>query len=144
MEVAHTTPLGDIGRGTLAFEPGPDGRFVGSVTPGESGRHEIAVEAALSGGARVRAHAGLLVTEEAEEFRAVGLDAALLERIARRTGGSYRAAEAAQGLAGRVADTAPAGERRERVALWNAPALLVVLLALACGEWWLRRRRRLA
>jgi uncharacterized membrane protein len=144
VEVVHTTPLGDIGRGPLAFEPGPDGGFAGSVTPGESGRHEIAVEAVLPDAARVRAHTGLLVTEAAQEFRAVGLDAALLERIARRTGGSYRAADVAQGLAGRVAATAPAGERRERVALWNAPALLVVLLALVCGEWWLRRQRRLA
>jgi uncharacterized membrane protein len=142
--MVHSTPLGDIERDPLAFEPGPEGAFAGSVTPGEGGRHEIAVEASLPDGARVRARTGVLVTEAAEEFRAVGLDAALLERIAGRTGGSYRAAAQADGLAERVAATAPAGERRERVALWNAPVLLLVLLALACGEWWLRRRGRLA
>ena len=143
-EVAHTTPLGEIATRTLAFRPGPDAAFTGSITPAETGRHEVVLRALFPDGREAEARGGVLVTEDAQEFRSAGLDASLLRRIAARTGGSYRAAADADGLAGRVAATAPSGERRQRVALWNAPALLLAMLALACGEWWLRRQRRLA
>jgi hypothetical protein len=138
-----TTPLGEIRTRALAPVPGRDRGFAGAFTAAAPGAHELLVSV-RAGEEDVAGSGGFLVDPHGEEFRNAGLDEALLRRIAVATGGSYRHLDSPQALAERVLATAPSGERWQRVALWNAPALLLALLALACGEWWLRRRRRLA
>ena len=87
------------------------------------------------------ARAALLVSEVGEEFAQPAFSSTLLEAVADATGGSYRAIDDLGDLVARVAASAPTQQGWRRVALWNAPIVLLVLLALMGAEWWLRRRR---
>ncbi len=141
-EAALMTPLGDIHRRPMAARPGADAAHAATFTMAWPGLHPVEITAG-EGEAAVAGRGAVLVTAAGEEFARAGLDAAFLERIARETGGSYRRLEDAAGIAERVAATLPPGEAWRRVELWNLPVLLLAVLALACAEWWLRRRRRL-
>ena len=141
VEVLRTTPVGGLESRRL-LPGGRSGQGAGVVfTPRETGGHELRVSLPAEGGP-VHGDAGFLVDAGGGEFRRAALDEGALRALADATGGSYRHLSEATGLADAVRATAPRNERLERVTLWNAPALLLALLALACGEWWQRRRRR--
>ena len=138
------TPLGDIEQPALRWRAGQDGAYAGELIVAEAGVYALAATAGADAAAHDTGRLGLRVAADGEEFRAAGLDDALLRRIAHSTGGSYRHAGAVSDLAARVAGAAPPSPVWQRVPLWNAPALLLAMLALMCAEWWLRRRGRLA
>ena len=138
------TPIGDIEQQQLVLRAGDDGAYTGEFTPGEAGVY--ALSASLDGAERNPApgELGVLVSASGEEYRAPGLNAAYLQHLASSTGGSYRHIDEASDLAARIAASVPARSLSQRVELWNAPVILLALLALMCAEWWLRRRARLA
>ena len=138
------TPLGDIEQHALRWRAGDDGSYESELTLAEAGVYALAVTADDATPHAQQGSVGLRVAAGGEEFRAVGLDEAMLQRIANSSGGSYRHAGDAADLAARVASAVPPMPVLQRVSLWNAPALLLALLALLCAEWWLRRRGRLA
>lgn len=138
------TPLGDIEQHALRWRAGDDGSYVGELTVAEPGAYALSVASADAAPHAAQGSLGLRVAVSGEEFRTAGLDEALLQRIASSTGGSYRHAGAAADLAARVASAVAPLPVSQRVPLWNAPALLLGMLALMCAEWWLRRRGRLA
>jgi hypothetical protein len=69
---------------------------------------------------------------------------ALLERVARETGGRYYTPETAEALARDIVYTSSGTTVIEQLELWDMPALFIALLGLIAGEWLLRRRRGLA
>lgn len=142
-EVEVTTPLGDIHARPMVWTAHSDDGFSTQFVARDAGVHEIRVVVPEEGEATAStAEAGLLVNDVGDEFRSTGLDDTLLRRIAAETGGSYRHVDDVAGLADRVEATAPARVDLRRVTLWDAPVVLLILLALAILEWWLRRRHR--
>jgi hypothetical protein len=76
---------------------------------------------------------------EADEFRSLRPNRALLETIARRTGGEIVALDALNQFARRLPERrAPITEPWTR-ALWHQPAVLVFVLACFVAEWGIRR-----
>lgn len=153
-EVRITTPLGRILERSLDGESEPRGdaqssgyyatRFVArdtglyEVHGGDGGEAKDDAAAVLVNDTA----AGLVVSASGEEFVAPALQEERLKRIALATRGSYRHLSDVGDLAARIAESVPMMQSWHRVALWNAPVLLLSVLLLVCGEWWLRRRRR--
>jgi uncharacterized membrane protein len=134
-------------------EPGGGQRnYTMQPVPGQPGRYEMTVDAALEGIYRFEAEASLADDNEvlgrsrlairredgiAEHFR-VQQDRVLLERLAATTGGQYFALADASDIPEAV-QFSPAGiTERRLLELWNMPILFLLLLGMKGGEWILR------
>lgn len=137
-----TSPLGEIRRYPLS--PAGAGRFEGQFVPGEAGRYDLAVELEEEGAAVATAREHVDVTTTGREFHTPGDARARLARIASVTGGRLLDAGSAHRLASLIDEARGVRRELQRLALWDAPILLLSLLVLACAEWALRRRSRLA
>jgi hypothetical protein len=69
---------------------------------------------------------------------------ALLERVARETGGRYYTPETAEALPRDMMYTRSGTTVTEQLDLWDTPAMFIALLGLIAAEWLLRRKRGLA
>jgi uncharacterized membrane protein len=120
-----------------------DGEYAASFIPAGDGVQEMRVRAVSGADTTLSQPAYVRVAEPVDEYFGAERRDGLLNQLARETGGrSYapeRAAEVARDL---NYSTSGATEIR-RLDLWDAPAVLVALLALLGGEWVLRRRRGL-
>jgi len=120
-----------------------NGEYTGTFLPAGNGVHEVLVRAVAGGDTALSALAYVRVAEPVEEYFGAERREALLEQLARETGGRtytpQRAADVARDL---TYSTAGATSVR-RLDLWDAPLVLIVLLSLLAGEWVLRRRRGL-
>ncbi|MDH3451724.1 MAG: VWA domain-containing protein, partial [Gammaproteobacteria bacterium] len=65
-------------------------------------------------------------------------------RIAESTGGQYFAATDASDLSTVIEELHGDTRSERRLPLYDVPALFLLLVLLACGEWLYRRRRGLA
>ena len=83
------------------------------------------------------------VTGAGEEFYDAELNRRLLQRIAGDTGGQYLDAADARALPVALARLRGDVSTLQQLTLRDAPALYLAILALALGEWFLRRRWRL-
>jgi uncharacterized membrane protein len=139
-------PDGLSARVPLVPVPGAPGRFRAEWSAEKSGEYltEVTAQRAAVGASRVAPLLGRDVLSfrrvdgAAENFH-TQQNRELLTRIATLTGGRYWRPEELVQLADQISYS-PAGitthASRE---LWDMPALLLLLLALACGEWLLRR-----
>jgi uncharacterized membrane protein len=137
-------PGGETVRLTATPSPSESGLFEATYVPRISGGYLAQVAVTDSKGTSMgQAEAGWATDLEAREFQSIRVNRALLERIARQTGG--RVVELAEldrfarDLPRRDAPITDAWVRP----LWDLPGVLpaVFLFALACfvGEWALRR-----
>ena len=93
-----------------------------------------------AGLAEGRAETGWSSDLAAEEFRSLTPNVALLESIARKTGGEIIPAERLREFVARLpTKAAPVMEPASRPA-WHNPLLFCTALACFLAEWWLRRR----
>jgi uncharacterized membrane protein len=140
-------PDGLSARVPLAPVSGAPGRFRAEWSAQQSGDYLTELSAQRPSGAAT--HAGQPLGRDVLSFRRVDGAAEnfhtqqnreLLTRIAALTGGRYwRPGELAT-LADQISYS-PAGiTTHEARDLWDMPALLLLILALCCGEWLLRRR----
>ena len=102
-----------------------------------------AVVAALADAEPLVARAGLDVSAAGDELRdyAPRLDA--LGALTARTGGSLHrssAGDVGRELLAQLSDVRETRRVTDRLPLWDVPLLLLLLLALVCSEWLLRRR----
>jgi len=130
----------------LSPSPGRPGEYEAIFTPPRSGRHEVRARAAEGGAEIGKAAIRFDVESPAREDERVDIDEDSLAAIAGATGGEYR----------RLAEISQIVERlhsrqSEKVDLivvnpWDdfAPAIFLVVVALAGTEWFLRRRMQLA
>jgi hypothetical protein len=140
-------PDGLSARVPLTPVNGAPGRFRAEWNAQRSGDYltEITATRAASGAAR----AGPLLGRDVLSFRRVdgaaenfhtAQDRELLTRIATLTGGRYWRADQLDTLADQISYS-PAGISIHGARdLWDMPALLLLILALAGGEWLLRRQ----
>lgn len=143
VRISIESPLGERVEQILQGNPLLEGRYETRFTPTESGRYDIEVALLEDGRASVVETAYINVSSNGREFHQAELDAALLRRLARETGGRYYPAEQSRDLVDGIAQ--PDGGRMvtSRLPLWDAPLLYLLIIAGLASEWFLRRRRRL-
>lgn len=119
---------------------GQPGSYVGEVAVARSGAYFI--DAAARRGGKQLASARAVVQHDRGDAEGFSLrqNRALLEQLARATGGQYWPATNLAGLPDAVRASAAGVTRQELRPLWDAPAVFVLLMLLKGGEWLLRRR----
>ena len=144
------TPVGTSGKGatiTLPAEASASepGLYEATYIPRESGGYRV--EAAVlndTGAAAGSALTGWTTDLASAEFRDLTPNRALMEQLARQTGGEVIAPEQLAAFArGLPAKRAPVTETWTRP-LWHTPWMLLFALGCFVGEWGLRRWKGLA
>ena len=122
-------------------EPGGWGAQFRPQTPGI---HRVQVRASARDGRPLgEAEAGRALDLDADEHRSIRPNLALLEDLARQTGGAVIEPAALDNLLQRLRDRpAPVSDLHLRP-LWHSWAVLLLALACLAAEWTLRRRRGL-
>jgi len=130
-------PLVKIEAEPALSEPG---LYQATYVPRQTGGYRAIAHAKNPAGVDLgRAEAGWSTDLAAEEFRSLMPNVALLEDIARKTGGEVIAAGDLEKLARRLPQQqAPVMETWSQPA-WHTPAMLAFALACLLGEWGLRR-----
>lgn len=125
-----------------AEEPG---LYEAAYVPRESGGFRVDATVTPDAGAPLGSAATGWTTDlAAEEFRSLAPNRALMERVAKQTGGEVLAPERLESFArGLPSKRAPVAENWTQP-LWHTPAMLLLALGCFVGEWGLRRWKGLA
>jgi uncharacterized membrane protein len=125
-----------------AEEPG---LYEASYIPRESGGYRVEAKVTGENGAAVgSAAAGWTTDLAAAEFRSLAPNRALMENLARQTGGEVLTADQLEAFARELpAKRAPVTENWTQP-LWHTPAMLLFALGCFVGEWGIRRWKGLA
>jgi len=140
-----TKPSGDTVELPMDWTAEKDGEYRGSFTPAEAGFHQIEIEASGEDGKLIGTNTAYLrVAPSESEFYDSSMRAPLLKRIAEDTGGRFYTPETARALPEEIRYVGRGVTVVEERALWDMPALLLLLMGLVLGEWGYRRARGLA
>ncbi|HYW49479.1 MAG TPA: hypothetical protein VE861_02675, partial [Gemmatimonadaceae bacterium] len=120
-----------------------DGEYTGAFVPAGPGVHEVRVRAVAGRDSLVSSPTFVRVAEPMDEYFGAERRDVLLEQLARETGGRTYAPERASDIARDLNYSSSGATAVRRLDLWDAPLVLLLLLALLGGEWVLRRRRGL-
>lgn len=136
------------GKGVLTLQAEPSsteaGLYIASYVPRETGGYKVTAIAVNAAGAEQgRATAGWTADLAAQELRSLTPDRALLEELARKTGGAVVEADGLNALVARLPSMkAPVMEPHEEP-LWHTPWIFLTAVACLAGEWGLRRTQGL-
>jgi uncharacterized membrane protein len=137
----------------VALKQTLDDGFEGYAAPfrsEEDGLHRVEVIAKRPGSkpgavsALAPGRASFLVGPVNREAWNAAQNRELLERIASETGGKYYTPDGADNLIEDITHREGAGSIRETRDLWDMPINFLLVLALASGEWFIRKRKGLA
>jgi uncharacterized membrane protein len=135
-----TTPGADPEPLPLRREAGTGGRYVATLRPDRAGLHRVRVDARRGTAPAAAADEWFYVGGTSREFADPRLNEALLQRIARASGGQYIAPERASGTAELLRSAVLRNPVQQRVELWHQPWAYALVVALLAAEWILRRR----
>ncbi len=130
----------------LTAEPALSGPGVYETTfvPREAGGYRVEARVTdAQGGAAGQAESGWAVDPAAEEFRSLKPNRALLEQIARQTGGEMVAPADLGRWVGALPRRAAPLMESDSTPLWHQPAVLLFALGCLVAEWGLRRAKGL-
>lgn len=117
------------------------GTYEGPFLPAAAGTHRMYLEGANADGAeRAPVESAVLVRPDTREVASAQFDPALLERVARETGGQYFPLSSLGQVAAAVTPKDREYARLDRQPVWHHPGFYAALLVLLCAEWALRRR----
>ena len=142
MVARHVTPDGRTEPITLDEAAGA---FAGVVRPLIPGDHRIVVEATRKGEPFASTAANFLVTLSDAEFEQLTADFDALENLAEKTSGRFEVASSGH----RILDELLAREDTyellavTRTELWNSVTIFIIITALLCAEWLVRKRHSL-
>jgi hypothetical protein len=91
-----------------------------------------------------RAEAGWTADPAAEEFRSLKPNRALLESIAKQTGGKVIAADQLESFAAELPNRKAPITESWTYPLWHQPAVFLFAMTCFLAEWGLRRRKGMA
>lgn len=147
-ESPETASVAPVKPGVLTLQAEPSatepGLYVASYVPRETGGYKVTAKAVNAAGAEQgRATAGWATDLAAQELRSLSPDRALLEDLARKTGGALVEPDGLNALVARLPSLkAPVMEPHE-VPLWHTPWIFLTAVACLAGEWGLRRTQGL-
>jgi uncharacterized membrane protein len=121
-----------------------DGEYRGTFAATEPGLYRVRVTARMGDSVVTGREDYVVAHDIQQEMFGAAQRPALLERVARETGGRYYTPETAHALAEDIVYTNAGTTITQQLDLWDSPALFVVLLGLIAAEWLLRRQRGLA
>ena len=121
-----------------------DGEYRGSFTASEPGLYRVRVSSRVRDSLITGREEYVVAHDIQQEMFGAAQRPALLERIARETGGRYYTPETADALARDIVYTNSGTTVIEQLELWDMPVMFIALLGLIAAEWLLRRRRGLA
>lgn len=128
---------------TVRMLPGEEpGVFTGAFEPPQSGTWYFEALASRDGQSLAAARSSLLHEAGAAEHFNFRKNAGLLQRLSEATGGQYFDAGQVSGLDELLRYSTAGITETEYRALWNVPAIFLLLLLFKAGEWLLRRRWR--
>ncbi len=116
------------------------GGYAGRFQPRERGIHQVSVKASRTGTDAASAEAYFLVTRTHGEFFDAEANPRFLRRIARETGGRHYTLENASELPEEIPYADSPNSVLQVLPLWDMPFLFMLLGALLCSEWFLRKR----
>jgi len=120
------------------------GLYIATFVPRETGGYHVEAVATNNVGAEAgRAVAGWTTDLAAEEFRSLKPNRALLETIAKQTGGEVVDMGSLGGFAARLPSLKAPVTEAWTMPLWHQPVVFLFALLCFIAEWGLRRRRGL-
>ena len=136
-----TTPGGGTLERGLEWAVDEDGSYLGSFVPPEDGTYTVSVQAETADGILGNAASILEAGPSREEYFDAGRRTALLERVARETGGRSYTVDDVDRLPEDVRFTGAGVTVTERRELWDMPIIFLLLVILLGAEWGVRRVR---
>lgn len=134
------------GERRFALQPRGEGRYEARIDPLPPGLYRYQAEARRAG-ERIGTDSGELLVEPLDlEAQQTQLNLPLLRQLAARSGGELFGPNAVEALQDRLRSRHGTVELREqtvRIAFWQHPAVLAILLLLLASEWIWRRRNSL-
>lgn len=136
----------------VSLKPTSEGGFDGytaAFNPDEDGTYRVEVSARRTGDAKQAAsletaQTSFIVGPLNREARDAAQNRELLKRISADTGGQYYAVPRAEDLIEDLTHSEGAGTVRETKDLWDMPINFLLVIGLAAGEWFIRKRKGLA
>lgn len=143
VEFTVESPAGERLLARAASDPAAPGRYALRYTPSQPGDHVIKAAITGPGDQQREQQLTCTVSPSRAEFRQVLPDATALAELSAASGGT--SLPLAQHAELKLL-AAPSGVVVQRVVVnvWQAPGVLLLLLACLCAEWLLRKRRGLA
>ncbi|HUF67985.1 MAG TPA: glutamine amidotransferase [Longimicrobiales bacterium] len=139
-----TSPTGQVSELPLDWTIEQDGEYRSVFTPQETGLHRIDVEAVYGDRTVASDPAYIDIAESRSEYFGSQLNATLLQRISRETGGRHYTPSTVSSLPEDLSITGRGSTVIEEKDLWDMPILLLLLLSMMAAEWLYRRRKGLA
>ncbi len=132
---------------TIPAEPSPKdaGVYIASYVPRDSGGYRVEATVLNESGANAgSAQTGWSTNLDADEFRLLAPNRALMEQLARKTGGEVIAANRLDAFAREMPQRKAPVTETVTEPLWHTPWMFLFALGCFLGEWGLRRRSGLA
>jgi hypothetical protein len=121
-----------------------DGEYRGSFAAKEAGLYRIRLSAQVGDTVITGNEEYVVAHDVQQEMFGAAQRPALLQRVARETGGRYYTPLTAEALPRDMMYTSSGTTVTEQLDLWDTPAMFIALLGLIAAEWLLRRKRGLA
>lgn len=144
IEARVISPSGRESTMPLEFVIDRDGEYRGTTLTDETGLYEIRVEASRNGQPAGGDTVYVRSAPSDSEYFDAAMRAPLLRRIAEDTGGRFYTPDTVSTLADDITYLGRGVTVVQEKELWDMPIVLILLVGLAGGEWFWRRRRGLA
>ena len=127
----------------LKAVPGNPGMFRGEFTPASPGKYTVSIKSG-SGATAAESSASMVVRMPDLEYDKPGMNADLLRKVAKVSGGNYFPIHQVSAIPAELDKLREEYTSEEQHDIWDSPWLLGLFAALVIVEWAVRKRKMLA